>query len=271
MKVIIFNDTQNFNGSLNFINFHLNKKEKRFWDYKKYLPFLIERIKKEDCLNNSDLQLIKTYFYEGKYNSNLISNLRWACNKKIAKINALINREKNLLNMISQEKLSRSLRRKVNSHVEAIKEELEKEKQGYFSYISKQKRNFEGQKELFEKLNGNAFIELRPTPLKQREGEIYQKGVDVLLATDLVHLAHNDAYDVAVVLSGDTDLVEAIKLVRSLGKTVVIASYHTPGDPNLSNISDLMNHGKFINLKDFTKEDIEQMSELREDKEEDNN
>lgn len=271
MKVIIFNDTQNFNGSLNFINSHLKKKVKRFWDYRKYLPFLVERIKKEDCLNNPDLQLVKTYFYEGKYSSNLISSFKWTCNGKIKEINALIDREKNLLNIISQEKLPHALRKKINSHVEAIKKELEEKKQDYIYYIAKQKRNFEGQKELFEKLSGNAFIELRLTPLKQREGEIYQKGVDVLLATDLVHLAHTGAYDVAVVLSGDTDLVEAVKLVRSLGKTVVIISYHTPGDPKFSNISDLMNHGKFINLKDFTKEEIEQMSELREDKEEEDN
>ena len=266
MKVIIFNDTQNFNGSLSFINYYLSKKAKRFWDYKKYIPFLVERIKKEDCLNNSDLQLVKTYFYEGKYNSNLISSIVWACNEKIRGINALIDWEKNLLNIISQDKLSHVLRRKINSHVEAIKKELEEKKQYYFHYIAKQKRNFEGQKKLFEKLRGNAFVELKPTILKQREGEIYQKGVDVLLATDLVHLAHTNAYDVAIILSGDTDLVEAVKLVKSLGKTVVIISYHTPRIPKLSNISDLMNHGKFINLKDFTKEEIEQMSELREDK-----
>jgi len=263
MRIIIFNDTQNFNGSLNFINSSFKKSERRFWDYKKYIPFLIERIKREDCLNTKDLQLVKTYFYEGKYSSNLISSLKWSCNNKIAEINSLINQEKSLLSFISQEKLSHNLRKQINSHVEAIKKELELKKQDCISYVEKQKRNFEGQKELFEKLKENAFIELRPTPLKQREGEIYQKGVDVLLATDLVHLAHTNAYDVAVILSGDTDLVEAVKLVKSLGKTVIIFSYHTPRNPKLSNISDLMTHGKFINLKEFTKKEIEQMSELR--------
>lgn len=48
MKVIIFNDTQNFNGSLDFINSRFKKQDKRFWDYKKYIPFLIEKIKQED-------------------------------------------------------------------------------------------------------------------------------------------------------------------------------------------------------------------------------
>ena len=267
MKVIIFNDTQNFNGSLDFINSRFKKQDKKFWDYKKYIPFLIEKIKQEYDLNKSELQLIKTYFYEGKYSSNLISSLKWNCNKKIAEINNLIEREKNLLNIISQENISKNVRRKINYHVEGIKKELEEKKKSYFHYISKQKRNFEGQKKLFENLKGNSFIELKTTPLKQREAEIHQKGVDVLLAIDLVNLAHTRAYDIAIILSGDTDLIEAVKLVKNLGKTVIIISYHTPRNPRLSNISDLMNAGKFINLKDFTNEEIFAMSELREEKE----
>ncbi len=267
MKVIVFNDTQNFNGSLNFINSRFPKKQKRFWDYKKYIPFLIEKVKSINTQNKIELQLVKTYFYEGKYSSNLISSLKWNCNIRIAEINRLIEKEKTLLNFISQEKLSSRLRRKINSHVDGIKKELEEKKGSYFHYIAKQKRNFEGQKELFEKLKDNSLIELRTTPLKQSEAEIYQKGVDVLLATDLVNLAHTGAYDIAIILSGDTDLIEAVKLVKNLGKTVIIVSYHTPGDPKLSNISDLMNAGKFINLKDFTNEEILAMSELREDRE----
>jgi uncharacterized LabA/DUF88 family protein len=266
MKVIIFNDTQNFNGSLNFINNRFGKNEKRFWNYKKYIPFLMKKIKSIDNLNKEEFQLIKTYFYEGRYNSKLIGSHRWNCNKKIAELNQMIGKEQTLLDFISQEKLSRQCRRKVNVHINKNKEEFERKKQKYFSYIAKQKRNFEGQKELFAELESNSFIELKCTPLKQSEGEVYQKGVDVLMATDLVNLAHTDAYDVAIILSGDTDLVEAVKLIESLGKTAIIFSYHTPGKPELSNISDLMTAGKFINLKDLTDEEIFEMSELRKEK-----
>jgi len=266
MRVIIFNDTQNFNGSLNFINESLSKKEKRFWNYKKYIPFLVEKIKSLDGFGKENIELVKTYFYEGRYGSTLLSSLKWNCNKKIQELNFLIEKEQSLLNTISQEKLTPTLRKKITSHVEAIKKELEEKKKSYFSYLAKQKRNWEGQKNLFEELKDNSFVELRTTPLKQRESEIYQKGVDVLLATDLVHLAHINAYDVAVILSGDTDLIEAVKLVKSLGKTVIIISYHTPKEPKLSNISDLMNFGKFVNLREFSKKEIEQMSELREEK-----
>ncbi|MBW2261110.1 MAG: NYN domain-containing protein [Deltaproteobacteria bacterium] len=61
------------------------------------------------------------------------------------------------------------------------------------------------------------------------EGEIphqrlREKGVDVHLAVDLVRLAARDEYDVAIVMSGDEDLVPAIVAVREEhGKRVEIA------------------------------------------------
>ena len=94
-------------------------------------------------------------------------------------------------------------------------------------------------------------------------GKIYQKGVDVLLAIDLVNLAHIGAFDIAIILSGDTDLIEAVKMIETLGKTAIIFSYHTPGKPLRSNISDLMNVGKFINLKNLTENEIKEMSILK--------
>lgn len=70
-----------------------------------------------------------------------------------------------------------------------MEKELKEEKEEYFKNIRKQIRNFEGQKSLLEELRKNPLVDLRLTPLKQSEGEIYKKGVDVLLAIDLVHLA----------------------------------------------------------------------------------
>jgi uncharacterized LabA/DUF88 family protein len=42
-----------------------------------------------------------------------------------------------------------------------------------------------------------------------------EKGSDVNLATHLLHDAHMNRYDIAVVVSNDSDLLEPIKLVRS--------------------------------------------------------
>jgi hypothetical protein len=50
-----------------------------------------------------------------------------------------------------------------------------------------------------------------------------EKGSDVNLATHLLHDAHMGRFEVAVVVSNDSDLLEPIKIVREqLGKTVGI-------------------------------------------------
>ena len=52
-----------------------------------------------------------------------------------------------------------------------------------------------------------------------------EKGSDVNLATHLVHDAHNDRFDQALVVSNDTDLMEPIRIVcREIGKAVGVVS-----------------------------------------------
>jgi hypothetical protein len=54
-----------------------------------------------------------------------------------------------------------------------------------------------------------------------------EKGSDVNLATHLLHDAHMGRFDVAVVVSNDSDLLEPIKIVRGqLGKKVGILNPH---------------------------------------------
>jgi uncharacterized LabA/DUF88 family protein len=79
--------------------------------------------------------------------------------------------------------------------------------------------------------------------LKEKGAYIYEgkinfdgqeKGVDVKLAIDLVQLAYEDFYDVAVIFSLDTDLIEAFKLVQKIcgekGKWISLESAY-PFDP----------------------------------------
>ncbi len=54
-----------------------------------------------------------------------------------------------------------------------------------------------------------------------------EKGSDVNLATHLLHDAHMGRFDVAVVVSNDSDLLEPIRIVREqLGKKVGILNPH---------------------------------------------
>jgi len=56
-------------------------------------------------------------------------------------------------------------------------------------------------------LNYRGWPELPPT----------EKGIDVAIAVDLIHLALRRQYDALVLFSGDTDLLPAIETIKSLG------------------------------------------------------
>ena len=51
-----------------------------------------------------------------------------------------------------------------------------------------------------------------------------QKGVDTLVALDLVRLASRRVFDTAVLISGDRDLSEAVRAAQELGSRVVVAT-----------------------------------------------
>lgn len=52
-------------------------------------------------------------------------------------------------------------------------------------------------------------------------GIYHEKGVDVQIAVEMMRFAFQNKYDVAYLLSSDSDLIPAVKEVRSLGKEVV--------------------------------------------------
>lgn len=59
-----------------------------------------------------------------------------------------------------------------------------------------------------------------------------EKGSDVNLGTHLLHDGHMKAYDMAVVISNDSDLVEPIRLVRDeLRRPVIVVSPRTGKSP----------------------------------------
>lgn len=56
-----------------------------------------------------------------------------------------------------------------------------------------------------------------------------EKMVDTTLVADMIMLAVRDAYDVAVVFSGDLDIAPALEAVHALGKKTWIATFGTSG------------------------------------------
>ena len=101
MKVIIFNDAQNFNGSLDLLNSKYKKSNKKFWDYHKCFSFLVNKINSLDKFKQDKWTTEKIIFYTGKYNSKLLENLKWSCNQKISLVKGRIEREQWLSNFKS--------------------------------------------------------------------------------------------------------------------------------------------------------------------------
>ena len=56
-----------------------------------------------------------------------------------------------------------------------------------------------------------------------------EKGVDTLICTDMIRLAWEEAYDIAVLASSDRDLVPAVQFLNSKGIKVVQAGFPPSG------------------------------------------
>lgn len=53
-----------------------------------------------------------------------------------------------------------------------------------------------------------------------------EKGVDAAMVTDLLSLAWQDAYDVAILVSGDADYIPAVEYVQDQGRKVINAAWN---------------------------------------------
>jgi uncharacterized LabA/DUF88 family protein len=56
-----------------------------------------------------------------------------------------------------------------------------------------------------------------------------EKGVDTLISTDMIRLAWEDAYDIAVLASSDRDLVPAVQFLISKGRKIIQAGFPPSG------------------------------------------
>lgn len=86
----------------------------------------------------------------------------------------------------------------------------------------------QNQQKLFEQLR-HQNIDIVKGYLLERDGRFFEKGVDVRLAVDIVSMAQEKKYDVAVVLSSDTDLIPAMQKAISHKREVIYIGFeHQP-------------------------------------------
>ena len=74
--------------------------------------------------------------------------------------------------------------------------------------------------------------------LEKHGNSRFEKGVDVKIATDLVSSAFKDNFDVAILVSNDSDFVPAIKEVQQVGKKVWNINFQKRKSYHLNQICD---------------------------------
>lgn len=79
---------------------------------------------------------------------------------------------------------------------------------------------YAGQQRFFAGLKQVRELDVWTGRMACTDGVWCEKGVDVKIATDLISMAYANVYDIAILLSGDSDLVPAVREVRLLGRVV---------------------------------------------------
>ena len=177
------------------------RKQDRVIDYHKIHRFVLEYLLQNPQYNNEKLTHIRTYIYTGEYTDALFQRIK-----------------------------------------HTITNETNPTKKSKFEYLLSETERFrEGQKKFLEKAATFNFFEIRKKPLQFTQSKgVFQKGVDVQLAVDLVSNAYLNNYDIAALFSGDIDLLESLKLIKNLGKQIIIFSHYRNVAKEMVRESDLL-------------------------------
>lgn len=106
----------------------------------------------------------------------------------------------------------------------------------YVGQIRKEENNeksrllYSNQQKLFTHLESNIQnLKIIRGHIQNFNGTYKEKGVDVRLALDIYKLANKNSYDKAILLSSDSDLIPAIRMVQENGKEVEYIGFsHCP-------------------------------------------
>lgn len=111
----------------------------------------------------------------------------------------------------------------------------------YYNVLQDPERNPQGyqdQQKFLTALHNTPYLEVRLGGSKMRGASTVQKGVDIMIATDLLRFAWDDRYDVAVLVSGDGDFSYAVQAVKDMGKHVEVAAFPANLSSELVSVSD---------------------------------
>lgn len=94
------------------------------------------------------------------------------------------------------------------------------------------------QQEFLETLKKTPYLEVRLGGMKLSQGVPVEKGIDIMLATDLLHFGWNNLYDVAILVSGDGDFAYALQAAKNMGKHVEVAYFESNISKSMLDVAD---------------------------------
>lgn len=97
---------------------------------------------------------------------------------------------------------------------------------------------YKNQQKFFEALRRIPYFDVRLGRLVRRGDSLIEKGIDVRIAVDMLTMAHDDVYDVAVLVSGDADYVHAVESIKRTGKHVEVACFRSSRSDHLMQRAD---------------------------------
>ncbi|NOY35813.1 MAG: NYN domain-containing protein [bacterium] len=117
----------------------------------------------------------------------------------------------------------------------------------------KSKTMYASQQRLFMRLQKQKVRVVLGQLIQHPDKSYHEKGVDVRLAVEMIRFARQDKYDIAYLVSSDTDLVPAVEEVRLIGKKVQYVGIPKGQSFGLSTVAD--------DVRLIRPEDVEQFFE----------
>ena len=105
----------------------------------------------------------------------------------------------------------------------------------------KEPDTYRSQQQFFQALRNTDYFEVILGRLIYRNWPTehpYEKGIDIKIATDMLVHGHRGNYDVAILVTGDTDFADAIQAVKDLGHHVEVALPSASGSQRLREVAD---------------------------------
>ncbi len=111
----------------------------------------------------------------------------------------------------------------------------------YYNVLRDPERNqqaYQDQQKFLGALYNVPYLEVRLGGAKMRGDVAVEKGIDIMVATDMLQLGWDNRYDAAILVSGDGDFAYAAQAVKNMGKHVEIAAFPANLARELANVAD---------------------------------